>query len=64
MYVCNFCKFKGSNIKLYRIADIICEAQFSANHQISLLEVIFVIVKFVNHSMACGARSIYVPAAY
>ena len=36
----------------------------SANHQISHLEVIFAIVKFVNYSMVCLARSIYMPAAY
>ena len=36
----------------------------SANHQISLLEVIFAIVKFANYSMVCLARSNYAPAAY
>ena len=36
----------------------------SANHQISRLEVIFTIVKFVNHSMVFVARTVYAPAAY
>ena len=36
----------------------------SANHQIYLLEVIFAIVKFANHSMVCVARSNNAPAAY
>ena len=36
----------------------------SANHQVSLLEVIFAIVKFANHSMVCMARLIYTPSAY
>ena len=36
----------------------------SVNHQISRLEVIFTIVKFVNHSMVFVARTVYAPAAY
>ena len=40
------------------------QGAISANHQISLLEVIFAIVKFAKHSMVCLARSIYAPAAY
>ena len=51
-------------ILIYRTVGIILRSAISANHQISLLVVIFAIVKFANHSMVCVARSIYMPAAY
>ena len=34
------------------------------NQQISHLEVIFAIIKFVNHSMVCLVGSIHAPGAY